>query len=233
MTIAYRSSTTAGGGTGTSVTLTKPAGTVDNDILIAVLYREIASGWTPPAGWTQLCDLTSADGGSSEYLTVYWKRAASEGASYVWSVASTWVIGAMTAFSGCTLSGSPVDAGATNYCSGDVAAHTPIGASITTTVANAMRFVAVINVSGNDVTVGTSGMTQGPQLNGTELWYSIQAAAGASGTMTFGAVTDYSHWVTYHADLIPDTSPPATQALASVFFGDFPKMILQNNPGGY
>ena len=202
MAIAYRAGATGGGGDASSITINKPTGTLDNDILIACLYREAAGAWTHPAGWSELYDAGSTDTGNPR-LTVAWKRAASEGSNYQWTrTGSTWVIGAIAAFSGCLSTGSPIDVGAGNSCTGG-AAHTPVAATITTTVANTMLVASLININGDNESVGSSGFSRGPYLSGTEIWYLAQAGAGASGAKTFGAISDYSHWVTYHLALKP------------------------------
>lgn len=70
-------------GGNTSLSVTKPTGTVDNDVLIATVAY--AGGTlTPPAGWTSV--LSQAATGVT--LAVYRKIAASEGSSYTWSLNS-------------------------------------------------------------------------------------------------------------------------------------------------
>lgn len=72
-----------------SVTITKPSGVVDGDLMIAILYSTQNQGvgqiWSVPAGWT----LVREDNlGINPYITIstYSKVAASEGSSYIWNM---------------------------------------------------------------------------------------------------------------------------------------------------
>lgn len=198
MAIAYRAGTTAGNASGTDLAINKPTGTADGDILLVVLYRE-AGTWTLPAGWTQIAD--QANWNATLTLTMAWKRASSEGASYTFNLsATTWRIAAMAAFSGCLASGDPVDVYAANGAA--EFDEIPDASSITTTVADTMRVCGVGNYTGADVGVGSSGFTQGAALGGTELFYATQAGAGASGVKTFATIAS-DLWCTVHLALKP------------------------------
>jgi hypothetical protein len=85
---AYGTNTTAGNAAGTSLTLNKPASTVDNDILLVIITLENADTITAPAGWTKLPAVSGVqpNGAGTDYqFNVWWKRAASEGASWTWT----------------------------------------------------------------------------------------------------------------------------------------------------
>src|SRR5207244_3185750 len=92
-----------GGGGSTTLTITKPAGVAQNDVMIA----SIAVGpntvtITPPAGWG-LVRRTDNASGTSNSLAVYKLLAgASEPASYDWSFSAgqTGAAGGIMAFSG-------------------------------------------------------------------------------------------------------------------------------------
>lgn len=201
MTIAYRAGSTAGNASGGNLTVNKPAGTVDGDILVAVLYRE-AGAWTLPSGWVQWGS-DQRDYGNQMYLTVAWKRAASEGASWTFNLSTTtWRAIAVGAFSGALASGDPIDVGPTGN---NADTRTPVAASITTATDNAMRIVAHGNYEGLAVAVGTSGMTRGANIGGTEIWYVLQAAAGASGAKTFATFSGglNGRWATFHLAIKP------------------------------
>ena len=109
----YRSGEAPATLTNTTITITKPAGTVDGDVLIATVAFKAPVTVTIPAGWTQAYGYSASS--SSTY--VFWKRASSEGASYAftWS-ASTTATWAMAAYQSASTSGSPFDfiAGAVN-----------------------------------------------------------------------------------------------------------------------
>lgn len=75
--VAFNENDAAPGG---SLTVTKPSGTEDGDLLIAILTGYTDAGaftWTPPAGWAERVD-QSADNN----LAVMTKIAASEGINY-------------------------------------------------------------------------------------------------------------------------------------------------------
>ena len=110
-TITFQTSSSNGTTTLPNLTITKPAGTVQNDVLVAGITFRTNSPGSPadystdigitsvPAGWTLVPsgrldafpgNLTS----TSSALTVYWKVAgASEPASYTWSYACVNVSG--------------------------------------------------------------------------------------------------------------------------------------------
>ena len=203
MTIAYRAGSTAGNSSGGDLTINKPTGTLDNDILVVVLYRE-AGTWTLPTGWTAwLSD--QRDFGNNLYLTIAWKRASGEGSNYTFSLStSTWRIAAMAAFSGCVTSGDPIDCTATGRGTNEsMTSSGPIASSITNATANSMNVAVTANYNGTDPSAGSSGYTEGANIGGCEIWYAIQAASGASGNKTFGGFSgsDTGLWATIHISL--------------------------------
>ena len=86
MAPTFRSAATAANGAApVSLTVAKPAGTTDGDVLVAFVTiagdKAIAAA---PSGWT-LLDERSTGTATGDCLTVvYTKVAASEGANYVW-----------------------------------------------------------------------------------------------------------------------------------------------------
>ena len=81
----------------TTITLTKPTGTVDGNLLIAMIGVHSAVAITAPAGWSAL---TARDGTDSRY-NMYYKIAASEGASWDWTVgAADQLVGAVICLTG-------------------------------------------------------------------------------------------------------------------------------------
>lgn len=89
--MAFRSAATAASGSGTvSLTVDKPAGTVDGDVMVAFVTisadRTIAAA---PSGWT-LLDSRSTGTASGDCLTAaYYKLADGEGDDYVWDFSAT------------------------------------------------------------------------------------------------------------------------------------------------
>jgi hypothetical protein len=185
MAIAFRAATTAGNASGGNLTIDKPAGTADGDILIAVCYRE-AGTWTPPEGWASIRDEAQ---GTTLWTQVFWKRASGEGSSYTFNLnTTTWRTMAMAAFSGCQSSGDPVEvSNGANSASG----YTTL-ASVTTTTDNCMLVGVTGNYSGSNLSLRTgSGITQAANgfLAGTEIWYKTITPAGATGTFDFNPST--------------------------------------------
>jgi len=70
-----------------SVTINKPTGTANNDLMIAFVFMDsgLNRTWTPPSGWTEVLDMNSPPN-----ITVAYKIAgASEPANYTWSPSGT------------------------------------------------------------------------------------------------------------------------------------------------
>jgi hypothetical protein len=98
-------------GSGTSAAPAFPAGTAQDDILVAFIYLESAATITAPSGWTLLRDL-STSATTRGRMVVYWKRhaGASENTSPSWSwTGSTWRGGVIGAWSGRVTTGDPWD----------------------------------------------------------------------------------------------------------------------------
>lgn len=98
--------------TTTSVGMTAPAGTQDNDIMVAFVTSFRASNSAPgnistPSGWTQWANRTTATYYKS---AIYWKRASSESGTYTWtSTNATQMNLVISGYRGCTQSGDPQD----------------------------------------------------------------------------------------------------------------------------
>jgi len=108
--IEYRSSSTATA-SGTTLTISKPSGTADGDILLAIIAAFTFGALTSvsaPSGWTEI-----ARGYPDENLwaVIFWKRASSEGASYDFTCSGgsgNQMTGALLAYSGAASSGDPI-----------------------------------------------------------------------------------------------------------------------------
>lgn len=199
MAIAYRSNASAGGGTGTNLTINKPTGTVDNDIMIAALLNDAgATAWTLPAGWAWIKQ-SQANGNGNEWCSVAWKRASSEGASYTFNVSSTWRTGMIASFSGAFTSGDPQDSTSAGLGQSDTSVDV---ASITNATANSMNIIGLSDYNENTSSAGSSGYTKAGQLAGISIYYALQASSGASGAKVL-TVTGVSSgaWATIHASI--------------------------------
>lgn len=206
MAIAYRAGSTAGNGSGGNLTITKPTGTADGDILVAVCYNEIStSAWTPPAGWAQW---GSGRASTSMYLNVFWKRASSEGTDYTFNISSTWRVISMGAFSGALASGDPIDVGPTGNSGAGTADNRAL--SIITTEADTMVVACHSNYDGGNVADEDSGYTQAANayLGGCEIWYLAKATAGATGDKDWSH-SGASYWATLHLAIKSASGAPA------------------------
>jgi len=87
---AFRAVASGGGNTGSGFSVTKPAGTTDGDVLVVAIQDDGGVNWSDvpaPTGWTRII----ADAGSSfdGRMHVFWKVAASEGASWTFTPTAT------------------------------------------------------------------------------------------------------------------------------------------------
>jgi hypothetical protein len=184
---SFRAAATAAGASSTSVTVNKPSGTAENDVLLALLFIEHASATvTPPSSWTLVRDSLQA-GGSVDYRHVtYWKRAGgSEPSSYQWSFsASAYREAFVIAVQGCTTSGSPIDVEGATVNGGQN--DSPVAPSVTTTVADCLLCCFYTTLDGGNAvwSPGSSGMTERVDSVSIAGYDVAQAAAGASGTKT-------------------------------------------------
>lgn len=88
----------------TNVTVAKPTGVADGDLMLAMLTIGNATPPTPtpPSGWTLLSGFPSTvtNSGFSVVTRVYWKVASSEGSDYTWNHATSSSQVAIVAYSG-------------------------------------------------------------------------------------------------------------------------------------
>ncbi len=130
MPIAFRSiagNTISGSVAGDqTLVINKPAGAVDGDVMVAVIGQADISGsdtLTAPAGWTALAILTNTNGKSA----VFYKVAASEGASYSLTVSGGGpyaAAGLMASYSGADTA-APIAAIGSQHNASSVSATAP------------------------------------------------------------------------------------------------------------
>ena len=205
MAVAFRAMTTAGDATAANLTLTKPTGTVDNDILIAWITKETTTTPGIPTGWTLIPN--QAGVANSRSCHKYWKRASSEGASWTWTFASTWRTGYVSAYSGGETSGDPLDPASPTAMSESASASTLATPSQTTTVANVMLIASGYHILGFSAGwVAPAGMTDRVEFQNCSGYDVLQAGIGASGTKTIDSGASAS---TMKAALIGIKEPQA------------------------
>lgn len=223
MALAYRggSFVSAGNAAGPDLTLTKPTGTADGDIVVIVCYFEpdTCAISISPGTWESL---EVANTGAFK-IKGFWKYASSEPASYTLSndvAGDQWRSAAGAAYSGGTGAGTIQDVSSTAQADGatDPSQTAP---SVTTTGADRMLTFLYGNFAGlaTSATVGAASNWRG-QLGGTTIGDGLIAAAGATGTTREnGAGT--ADYAAMHVALISNTAaaPPVGISAASPTWG--------------
>src|SRR5439155_1237973 len=96
ISIGFRGATSASSGSAgsaTSLSISRPAATVANDVMVASITSRTGSGTptiTPPAGWTLI--VNTADSGNNLAVSTYWKvagTAAADPGPYTFTVSSS------------------------------------------------------------------------------------------------------------------------------------------------
>lgn len=181
--ISFRSSATANTATASSLTITKPTGTVDGDVMIAIINaNDSATTITPPTGWTLIRSITSGDTISAN-ISTYYKAASSEGADYQFSFsASVRAAGAISTFIGVrTTDVIDVENGRTT-----ISNTNKISPDITTTEDNTMLVFLTAADSGTTINhtppIGMIEAADSGSVSGCEIAYFSKATSGATGT---------------------------------------------------
>jgi RHS repeat-associated protein len=187
-TIAWRAAASASSGAnaGTSITVTKPSGTVAGDVMVAGIVANGGSGVTitAPAGWV----LQRTENQLTSTATAVFTKVAgaSEPASYAFTLsASKLVVGSISTYTGVDTA-NPVDgAGGANSGTSSTAISAP---SVTTTTSNT-RVIAVWGVRGattftpvTPVLERTDIATTGSFPMSMSLGDRARSTAGATGT---------------------------------------------------
>src|SRR5205823_584430 len=177
--IGFRGAVSASSGTAssaTSLSISRPAATQANDVMVASITAHDGSGMSgapptfgdPPAGWTLILNTTT--NGQNLALSTYWKVAGTPGADpgpYTFTVSSSRVTGGISAYSNVDTT-HPI-----NIFGGAASSSTP---SITTTVYNTM-LVAYFGRSDNQAIGPPSGMTERFHVESLSGTSSVDAAS--------------------------------------------------------
>ena len=162
MTIAYRSHTVQNNSGSGTITINKPSGVVDNDLLIAFFSEDSNTPRITATGWTAFSGTgIGASGeivvGTSAVLQCFYKVAGSEGASWNFTPSASYIgVVGVIAYSGVDTT-TPIDvaAGAT-----PASGTTHTSASITPSVVNTM-LVGIWMIDSNAAnTWSTADMTE-------------------------------------------------------------------------
>jgi len=180
----------------TSLTINKPAGVVQNDVMVAEVAVRATNSITAPTGWTLILDTSL---GSSGHVSTYSKVAgASEPSSYTWtSFDANGKSGGITDWFNVKTS-SPVDVSSGNTGTGT----TVTGTGVTTTgpnepilfFADQIGEVSYTPPAGTNERwdVATSGATYGASTENAD---SVQALAGSTGNFTATASSGGGGWL--------------------------------------
>jgi MSHA biogenesis protein MshQ len=195
--ISYRSPASAGVSSGNLI-ISKPAGTVSGDFMIAAIaVRPNTATITAPSGWAQVRLLVNSSDPVGEAHGVYRLLAGgSEPSSYTWTIsANTGAVGGILTFTGVNTS-TPIDVENGQNTASGLTHATP---SVTTTVAKTMLVTSHSFTSAATWTP-PGGMTEAvdvasiavPQTTGIslEINIAIQDSAGATGAKTATASND-------------------------------------------
>src|SRR5204863_474874 len=176
------SASSGGASSATSLAISRPSGTLANDVMVASITSRTGSG-TPtisaPAGWTLI--VSTPDSGNNLTTATYWKVAGTAGADpgpYTFTVSSSRVAGGISAYSNVDTT-NPI-----NASGGQASSSAP---SITTTVANTMLVACFGRAGGSAIgaPTGTSERFHAETSSSTnaasESADVAQASAGATG----------------------------------------------------
>lgn len=165
-----------------SNTVTKPTGTLDGDVMVAIVYiNDSTATITPPANWTLIDTINTTISGK---MSTYYKVASSEGANYQWDFSVTNRNSAAIASFYQGLRGT-IDA---HGVQANGAGTNAIAPSITPTVTNStLVFLCCQDTTATSTYTPPTGMTEVLDTGGVsaiEIAYSFQESAVATGTKT-------------------------------------------------
>jgi hypothetical protein len=193
MPMDYASQASAMPTSGTTVVVSKPAGTIDGDVLVAMISVRAASApaITAPSGWTQVG--TTASTGSNTRTGVYTKVAgASEPANYTWTIDVT-IVDAVGAIARYTPAAPTTAPGAVDV-SAQGTQQSPAVAPDVTATGNNDRLICLFSAA----TAGSTptGMTQRVAIDGgfsgAWIYDELRTVVGATGTRTWtGSATGF------------------------------------------
>ena len=209
--VTHRASATQNNGAGsTSLTITKPAGAVEKDLLVALVSVRNNGTVTAPTGWTQV-----VNSAYSFYLrkSVWYKVAgASEPANYTWTFGTSGAAaGGISAFYGIKTSTAPGPLNVADTTPQTANSGTVTATSITTTTNNAL-VLAFFTARNNTTFTQAAGMTELYEVGasgGIDIATDsmIQVTAGATGNKTSTLGTSSRNSGTQASFNVDDVAP--------------------------
>lgn len=167
---------------GSSLTITKPTGTVEGDLLVAAVGLAENANFTGPSGWTFI----RRDDNTSNINLEWWYKVAgaSEPSNYTWSIGLTrqWS-GGIWRISGQDGT-TPIDANNGNNYS---ATQFPVSPSVTTTVDDCLVLRAVMSrdISTTEPGSHTNDWNRPSSFSSNAAIHKSQLSAGATGSATW------------------------------------------------
>jgi len=218
----FQSESNIKSGSATSLTLNKPTGVANGDLLIlGISYANPTDTMTPPTGFTAIGNYNSGGTASSdvaEYL--YWKNASSEPTSYGISFSGATVCEAfMWRVTGADPT-SPI--GAVSNASGT--GTTVTASSVTTTATNALlAFVGISNSTSSTTFSAPTGFTSREDpTTSAETWeiasktLSSSGATGTASGTTNGTGTD--KWLAIQMEIKPPSGSGANSGYVTKWY---------------
>lgn len=182
MAYSFRAATSAGNASGGALSINKPAGTVDGDLIIVVGYLESDTNTWSSIG-TGFTEAKNQDNTGLFDLRIWYKWASGEPASWTWTPTTTgWRTLVCASYSGGGGSGNPVDVTSGAQADG-VTTPNQTAPSVTTTVANDLLIFGYGNFSGTNVTsMSGAAANLRVSLGGCTIADANIATASATGT---------------------------------------------------
>jgi hypothetical protein len=223
--ITYVAFDSTANGSSSTLVIDTPAGTQNGDIMIAGIQGNGTPSITPPAGWTELYEVTQ--GNFSGRHWVYYKIASSEGSNHTWTFSgSVRNSGGILTFTGNDTSSPIDDSDAGAY--GSMTSYTL--SSITTSQANDMLvYYAGVDFGSNPSCTPPTGFTEVFESNGgseTTMGYKTQAAAGATGTFA-GSTGSSSAGAWSHIAILEGAAGQKPSDFTVIIGMEFGGMVVQ------
>ena len=209
---------------GGDLTVTKPTGTVENDLMFAHFFTADLGATAPttltaPAGWTLIGTTNTRQlvGGAYTVRWGVWYRiaGASEGANYTWTANGALVTrGAILTYDNPNTS-SPLDTSLIGTFSADA---TPTASAITNAEANEMVITVFVSDGGGTAPTWTapSGMNERNDDTGATEDDVLQVASGTTGDKTATAsLTGDGYWGIYSFKSEAAVTPPTVTTNAA------------------
>lgn len=182
MSVEFKAYSYTAGSAVTTIDIGIPSGTINSDILVALLYIEeyTVTVTSVPAGFTLIANWVNTSGNK---LALYWKRANNEtGAAYTFGVSGgVWFGGTMACFRGAEAIESPIDVAGAAGSGTSTAAAAP---SITTTYKNDLVVFVSSDLAGDPIVSPPAGMTVCFDTSNASLAVAEQYDSVATGTKT-------------------------------------------------